>query len=103
MPTIKYKGITYGGGSSGTDIILDTKLDLTSENGVQNKVITAALNDKANKSDLEDKLNVTDIADWAKAGTKPTYTYDEVGADKKGAASAALTSAQSYTDVKLAM
>lgn len=94
MPIIKYKDIIYTGGSeseTNKEIILDSILNNTSENAVQNKVITQALNDK---------LNVSDIAEWAKSKTKPIYTSDEVGADKKGSADTALNSAKDYTDTK---
>lgn len=43
----------------------------------------------AKAADLENKLNSGDIADWAKAATKPAYTASEVGAipaSDKGAA-----------------
>lgn len=43
-----------------------------------------------------------DVYSWAKATTKPTYTYTEVGADKSGAASTAESNAKSYTDTKIA-
>lgn len=43
-----------------------------------------------------------DVYPWAKAVTKPTYTYTEVGADKSGAASTAESNAKSYTDSKIA-
>lgn len=43
-----------------------------------------------------------DVYSWAKAATKPTYTYIEVGADKSGAASTAESNAKSYTDTKIA-
>ena len=43
-----------------------------------------------------------DVYPWAKAATKPTYTYTEVGADKSGAASTAESNAKSYTDSKIA-
>lgn len=81
------------GGSGGTSVTVDTALSTTSENPVQNKVVTAELNKK---------LNSTDIADWAKADTKPEYTYTEVGADPVGSASAAKTEANKYTDEKVA-
>ena len=44
----------------------------------------------------DDYLETGDIADWAKAETKPEYTYTEVGADKAGAADTALASAKEY-------
>lgn len=43
-----------------------------------------------------------DVYPWAKAATKPKYTYTEVGADKSGAASTAESNAKSYTDSKIA-
>lgn len=43
-----------------------------------------------------------DVYSWAKAATKPAYTYTEVGADKSGAASTAESNAKSYTDTKIA-
>lgn len=43
-------------------------------------------------------LPASDVFDWAKADTKPTYTAIEVGADTAGAANAALTAAKAYTD-----
>ena len=47
-------------------------------------------------------LPASDVPDWAKESTKPSYTYSEVGADKFGAASEALTSAKEYTDSEIA-
>lgn len=38
---------------------------------------------------------------WAKEPTKPTYTYEEVGADEKGSADSALENAKAYTDEKI--
>lgn len=43
-------------------------------------------------------LQKSQIADWAKAPTKPLYTAVEVGADGNGSASAALTAAKEYAD-----
>lgn len=82
-----------GTGGSGASVTVDAALSTTSENPVQNKVITAELNKK---------LNSTDIADWAKAENKPEYTYTEVGADPVGSASAAKTEANKYTDEQVA-
>lgn len=91
MPKIMYNGKNY---SMGTDeeIVIDTEINSMSENPVQNKVIAEALNNK---------LNIGDIADWAKADEKPVYTASEVGADIQGAAGTALSSAKSYTDTKI--
>ena len=43
-------------------------------------------------------LEKTEIADWAKQQTKPSYTAGEVGADAEGSAGQALASAKSYAD-----
>lgn len=42
------------------------------------------------------------VPSWARQSTKPSYTYDEVGADKAGAADSALQAAKDYTDHELA-
>lgn len=89
MPKIMYKGKNYSMGNGGE---VDSVLSSTSENPVQNKVIAEA---------LDNKLNIGDIADWAKADEKPLYTASEVGADIQGAAGTALSSAKSYTDTKI--
>lgn len=43
-----------------------------------------------------------DVYDWAKAKSKPSYTYTEVGADQSGAAATAESNAKAYTDQKIA-
>lgn len=44
-----------------------------------NYITTTAADGKyAAYSDLKDYLKTTDIADWAKAASKPSYTYDEI-------------------------
>lgn len=43
-----------------------------------------------------------DVYGWAKAATKPTYTFTEVGADEAGSAATALQSAKDYTNEKIA-
>lgn len=43
-----------------------------------------------------------DVHNWAKASSKPSYTYEEVGADKSGAAATAESNAKQYTDQKIA-
>ena len=55
----------------------------------------------SNITDFPTSLPASDVSSWAKAKTKPTYTYTEVGADEKGSADAALKSAKSYTDTKI--
>ena len=47
------------------------------------------------------KMPASDVPDWAKAETKPTYTATEVGADAAGSANSALSSAKAYTDEKV--
>ena len=44
----------------------------------------------------------SDVHEWAKAETKPTYTATEVGADPTGSSAKALTDAKSYADKKVA-
>lgn len=92
-------------------LTIDDSLSDTSINPVQNKVITNALNNKADNShthtkseiiDFPTSLPASDVKAWAKADTKPTYTASEVGADASGSANIALTNAKSYTDTKIA-
>lgn len=70
-----------------------------------NKTIVGAINElNASVKEIEaGSFEETDptVPAWAKAATKPTYTYSEVGADKSGAAASALTNAKSYTDSAL--
>lgn len=40
----------------------------------------------------------SDVAEWAKKADKPAYTPEEVGADAKGSAAAALEDAKGYAD-----
>lgn len=51
---------------------------------------------------LTNTLKINDIADWAKQPTKPSYTHTEVGADAAGSAANAITTANGYTDQKIA-
>lgn len=50
---------------------------------------------------LADYIKSNDLAAWAKASTKPSYTASEVGADPTGSASTALSDAKSYTDTEI--
>lgn len=62
---------------------LKTKIGTTDISTIGNDVTTAIsqLNvNKANNSSLNNYLLKTDISDWAKSSTKPTYTASEVGA-----------------------
>lgn len=40
--------------------------------------------------DFPDSMPASDVYDWAKESEKPSYTYDEVGAEKSGAAASAV-------------
>lgn len=51
--------------------------------------------------DYPTALPASDVYDWAKAETKPTYTANEVGADKSGSANTAYENAKSYTDDRI--
>lgn len=48
---------TAGGGGGGGAITVDDELSLTSTNPVQNKVITAALNNKADETEIDDVVD----------------------------------------------
>lgn len=69
-------------GNTVIDVIIDAILSETSENPVQNKVVTKALK---NKADISHK-----------------HTAVEVGADSIGSAETALNDAKKYTDGKIA-
>ncbi len=47
-------------------------------------------------------MPASDVHEWAKAETKPTYTATEVGADPTGSSAKVLTDAKSYADKKVA-
>lgn len=103
----KLDGIEEGANKT----VVDAALSDTSTNSVQNKVIDAALAGKANTSHIHTKSEITDfptslpasdVSEWAKAATKPTYTASEVGADASGSANTALTAAKAYTDTEIA-
>lgn len=54
---LKYIAENIGGGGGGGDITVDSQLSTTSKNPVQNKVITNALNGKADDSDIPTKTS----------------------------------------------
>lgn len=85
-----------------TSITVDTELNDTSENPVQNKVIYTALENKANTTDLENKVNNTITINGKPLTANITLTATDVNADEAGAANTALTDAKSYTDTKIA-
>lgn len=55
-----------GGGGSGVDITIDDSLNLDSENPVQNKIIAAALQLKADKTELTGLITQDDLTVYAK-------------------------------------
>ena len=61
---------------SGSQITVDSALSTTSENPVQNKVITGALNNKANSADLSSVATSGAYADLSGTPFIPTITYD---------------------------
>ena len=72
-----------------TKIMIDAALSNSSTHPVQNRVINAALAEKAPSSHTHTKSQITDFPSsmpasdvyaWAKAATKPTYTSSEVHA-----------------------
>ncbi len=80
----KLDGIATGANKT----VVDEALSSTSTNPVQNKVINAALNGKADTSHTHTKSQITDfpasmpasdVYAWAKASSKPTYTKSDVG------------------------
>lgn len=61
---------------SGSQITVDDAMSSSSENPVQNKVITAALGNKANSADLATVASSGAYADLSGAPFIPTVTYD---------------------------
>lgn len=58
--------VINNGGGSGVDITIDDNLSLESENPVQNKIIAAALNLKADKTELTGLITQDDLSPYAK-------------------------------------
>lgn len=58
--------VINNGGGSGVDITIDDNLNLESENPVQNKIIAAALNLKADKTELTGLITQDDLSPYAK-------------------------------------
>ena len=69
-------------GGSSISITVDSSLSDSSKNPVENKVVTAAINNKADISH--------------------THSANEVGADAEGSAASALASSKEYTDSEIA-
>ena len=76
------ENITGGGG--GEEITVDSELSTTSENPVQNKIISNALNDKVDESSLS---TVAKTGDYDDLSNKPVLDFVKVTTDK-GTASA---------------
>lgn len=68
-----WKNVTLGGGGS---VTIDSALSGTSTNPVQNKVITTALNGKADLSDLATVATTGNYTDLINKPTIPTKTSD---------------------------
>ena len=98
-----------------SDIInnLDTNVDnkpLSAAQGVALKALIDAIAIPTKVSELDNdegyltSFTETDptVPAWAKAENKPTYTYEEVGADQSGSAANALIEAKGYTDSQIA-
>lgn len=58
--------VINNGGGSGVDITIDDSLNLDSGNPVQNKIIAAALNLKADKTELTGLITQDDLTVYAK-------------------------------------
>lgn len=58
--------VINNGGGSGVDITIDDSLNLESENPVQNKIIAAALQLKADKTELTGLITQDDLSSYAK-------------------------------------
>lgn len=58
--------VINNGGGSDVDITIDDSLNLESENPVQNKIIAAALNLKADKTELTGLITQDDLTVYAK-------------------------------------
>lgn len=86
-----------GGGS----VTVDSDLSTTSENPVQNKVITNALNAKANASDVYNKT-ATDTLLNDKADKSTTYTKTEVDSALNSKADKSTTYTKTEVDTALA-
>ena len=84
----KLNGIATGA----TNVTVDSSLSSTSTNPVQNKVVNSA---------LSNKVPTSRTVNGKALSSNITLDYSDVGADKSGSASSALTSAKSYSDTNL--
>lgn len=84
----KLNGIATGA----TNVTVDSSLSSTSTNPVQNKVVNSA---------LSNKVPTSRTVNGKALSSNITLDYSDVGADKSGSASSALTSAKVYSDTNL--
>lgn len=84
----KLNGIATGA----TNVTVDSSLSSTSTNPVQNKVVNSA---------LSNKVPTSRTVNGKALSSNITLDYSDVGADKSGSASSALTSAKAYSDTNL--
>lgn len=72
-------------------------VDIYNLTGGEKTTAQALINAIAEKV-VNQLLEKTEIADWAKEASKPVYSAKEVGADVEGSAQSALTAAKEYSD-----
>ena len=78
------------------------EIDIPSTDGlVTEESLNTTLLEYAKEKDIPTTLPASDVYEWAKASTKPTYTAEEVGADNSGSSAKALSDAKEYTDEKI--
>lgn len=86
--------------SNGSPFLPNSSYD---EDNAAEKIRQAQEDIEAIKGTMETELlHNEDIADWAKAAVKPTYTANEVGADASGSAADVSEETKAYTDSALA-
>lgn len=77
----------------------DSELSSESKNAVQNKIVAAALNEKA------DKKEIPVVHEWALSSEKPSYTASEVGADSLGTSKTLISAhdvnTESHNDIRI--
>jgi hypothetical protein len=100
--------MVIGGGGSGIDITIDDVLSLESENPVQNKVVAAALQLKADKTELTGLITQDDLSPYAKTADVDTQldvlrkqiaAKGDITVDDDGLGNVTLSKAQMDIDV----